>query len=121
MIKIIDTANVSDFTVFAREDEQKNAAIEKTVEDIIADVRQNGDSALYRYSQKFDGCALDSLKVSDDEIDAALAKTDEYFLDTLRMAKENIARFHSAQVRPGRLKRTVNHKNINYIRTYKTQ
>lgn len=99
MIKIIDTANVSDFTVFTREEEQKNAGVEKTVESIIADVRLNGDAALLRYSEKFDGCRLSTLKVSEDEINEALSVTDEYFLDTLRMARANIARFHSAQVR----------------------
>ncbi len=99
MIKIIDTALVRDFTVFAREDEQKNEQVEKTVEEIIADVKKNGDSALIEYSKKFDKCTLSSLLVSEDEIEAAFNKTDEYFLETLKQAKENIAAFHSKQLR----------------------
>ena len=47
--------------------------VEGIVADIIADVRKNGDEALYRYCEKFDGAKLDSLEVSQAEIDEALA------------------------------------------------
>ena len=65
MIKIIDTASVTDFTVFTREDEKKNEEIEKIVEGIIENVKTNGDKALYEYCEKFDKCKLDSLLVSE--------------------------------------------------------
>ncbi len=99
MIKIIDTADKKDFTVFAREEEKKNEDIEKTVEDIIDNVKKNGDKALFEYCEKFDKCKLDSLLVSDEEIEQAFDTTDDYFIETLRMAKENIAEFHKHQVR----------------------
>lgn len=99
MIRIIDAVKTSDFSVFTREDEAVNAEIEKTVEDIIADVKKNGDEALYKYCEKFDKCQLSDLKVSDEEIEKAICETDDYFLDTLKQARDNIAEFHSAQVR----------------------
>lgn len=99
MIKIIDTAKVSDFTVFTREDEKKNEEIEKIVEDIISNVRANGDKALLEYCEKFDKCHLETLLVSDEEIEEAFNETDDYFLETLRQAKENIVEFHKRQVR----------------------
>lgn len=99
MIKIIDTSKVTDFTVFAREDKKKNEEIEKTVEEIIANVRANGDKALYEYCEKFDRCSLSSLAVSEDEIQEAFDATDDYFIETLKEAKENIAEFHKRQVR----------------------
>ena len=52
MIQIIDTATVSDFTIFTREDEAKNEEIEKIVEGILENVKKNGDSALYEYCEK---------------------------------------------------------------------
>lgn len=99
MIQIIDTATVSDFTIFTREDEAKNEEIEKIVEGILENVKKNGDSALYEYCEKFDKCKLSSLQVSEEEIDEAFRETDDYFIETLRQAKENIAAFHSRQVR----------------------
>lgn len=99
MIQIIDTAAVSDFTIFTREDEAKNEEIEKIVEGILENVKKNGDSALYEYCEKFDKCKLSSLQVSEKEIEEAFRETDDYFIETLRQAKENIAAFHSRQVR----------------------
>ncbi len=99
MIKIIDTANVKDFTVFTREDEKKNEEIEKTVESIIENVKTNGDKALFEYCEKFDKCKLTSLLVSEEEIEEAFSQTDDYFIETLKQAKDNIAEFHSKQVR----------------------
>ena len=99
MIKIIDTKTVSDFTVFTREDEKKNEQIEKIVEEIIENVKTNGDKALFEYCEKFDKCKLDTLLVSEEEIEEAFSQTDEYFIETLRQARDNIADFHSKQVR----------------------
>lgn len=99
MIKIIDTASVKDFTVFSREEEKKNEEIEKIVEDIIENVKKNGDEALFEYCEKFDKCTLDTLLVSEEEIEEAFAQTDDYFIETLRQAKDNITEFHKRQVR----------------------
>lgn len=99
MIKIIDTAQVKDFTVFAREDEKRNEEIEKIVEEIIDNVKKNGDKALFEYCEKFDKCNLDSLLVSEEEIEDAFNQTDDYFIETLKQARDNIAEFHSKQVR----------------------
>ncbi|MCD7774550.1 MAG: histidinol dehydrogenase [Clostridiales bacterium] len=99
MIKIIDTSEVKDFTVFARRDEKKNEEIEKIVEDIIENVKENGDKALFEYCEKFDKCRLQSLLVSEEEIDEAFNSTDDYFIETLKQAKENIAAFHEKQLR----------------------
>lgn len=99
MIKIIDTSEVRDFTVFTREDKKKNEEIEKIVEDIINNVKTNGDKALFEYCKKFDKCDIDSLLVSEEEIEEAFNQTDDYFIETLKQAKENIAEFHSKQIR----------------------
>ena len=60
--------------------------VEDVVDAIIADVRARGDAALKDYAKKFDGAELDSLEVTQEEIDAAFAGMDEYFLETLRQA-----------------------------------
>ena len=49
----------------------------KIVQDIIENVRQNGDAALYQYTEKFDGVKLNGLVVSKEEVEAAVASLSE--------------------------------------------
>ena len=72
--------------------------VEAAVDAILADVRTNGDAALRKYAAQFDGAALETLAVTPEEIDAAVAATDPEFLETLRLAAENIRAFHARQV-----------------------
>ncbi len=71
--------------------------IEQKVTDIINDVRENGDSALIKYSKLFDGVDLDQLKVSLDEIEEARNYVDEKFRKAVLLAKQNIEKFHTHQ------------------------
>ena len=79
------------------------SAIEETAKKIVAEVRDEGDEALLRYTARFDGYEGDAagLKVTDDEIDAAVKNVDPYFLETLLEAKKNIAVYHTKQLRAG--------------------
>ena len=97
MIRIYKRGEVSDSEIFARENEGMD--VSAIVSDIIANVRANGDAALREYSEKFDRAKLDSLEVSDAEIEEAFAKTDPKLLDVMRRAAENITAFHEHQKR----------------------
>ena len=97
MIRILKYGEVANEDIFARAVPSVN--VEAIVTDIIQDVRQNGDEALYRYCEKFDGAKLESLQVSQEEIDEALSLVDADFLRILREAAENIRHFHEKQVR----------------------
>ena len=97
MIKILKFSEVSPEQIFARREDAPN--VEQIVADIIADVRKNGDKALYAYCEKFDHAKLDSLLVTQQEIDQAVKSVEPRFLEILRQAAENIRRFHSQQVR----------------------
>ena len=99
MIKIFKYGEVDNGSIFDRT--TKAASTEKTVSEIIADVRKRGDTALYEYSEKFDNAKLTSLEVSDEEFDEAQRSVDAKFLKILRDAAENIKRFHGEQVRNG--------------------
>ena len=50
-----------------------------TVAGIIADIRDNGDSALRSYSQKFDDLGDAPFEVTSEEIDAAVERLDRHF------------------------------------------
>ncbi len=75
------------------------AGIEQTVSEIIADVRQRGDQALFDYTARFDrlNLTVETLQVSRAEIDQALIEVDPDALAALRLAAERIAAFHRKQ------------------------
>ena len=68
------------------------------VSDILADVKENKDEAIKRYTAKFDGAELDDLKVSDEEIKEAYDSLDDNLIDALKSASKNIEKFHKAQI-----------------------
>ena len=97
MIKILQFDQLKPEQILNR-DLRAEKNVEDVVDAIIADVRARGDQALKDYALKFDGAQLDSLRVSQEEIDEAVASTDPYFLETLRMAAANIEEFHRQQL-----------------------
>lgn len=99
MIKIMEYGKVSTDEIFART--LPTASVEGIVSEIIANVRKNGDRALFEYCERFDNAKLDTLLVSKAETDAALAKVEPEFLDILERAAKNIRKFHEKQVRSG--------------------
>ena len=74
---------------------------ENTVNEIINDIRNNGDKALFEYTAKFDKCSLDatSIKITDDEIKEAYAALDPEFIEVMKKSAENIRVFHEKQKR----------------------
>ena len=97
MIKIMKFCQVKPETVFARVENTVN--VEAVVSEIIANVRKNGDRALYEYCEKFDHAKLSSLQVTEEEIRQAVAAVEPRFLEILRKAAANIRKFHQQQVR----------------------
>ncbi|MDE7390776.1 MAG: histidinol dehydrogenase [Lachnospiraceae bacterium] len=97
MIKIFNTENISISEILKRE--QKSTGVEDVVAQVIANVRSNGDAALKEYTKKFDKAELDSIEVTQAEIDEAFAKVDKKFIEVIEKAKENIYNFHKHQVR----------------------
>jgi histidinol dehydrogenase len=83
---------------FVRALEQRGAAdlarVEKTVAPIVADVRKNGEKALRRYAEKFDGLkAKQPLRVSEAELDQAWNTAPEVFRQALKIAAANIRQY----------------------------
>ena len=74
---------------------------ESTVNDILADVRERGDQALFEYTLKFDRFALneDNIRVTRAEIEEAYGLLDDGLLDIIRRSADNIRAFHKKQLR----------------------
>lgn len=97
MIKIMKYGEVPNSEIFARSVPKIDVA--GTVAEIIKNVRENGDKALFEYCEKFDKAQLSSLAVTKEEIDEALSLVEPEFLEILEKAAKNIRKFHSRQVR----------------------
>lgn len=71
----------------------------KAVVKILQEVKNRGDQALFELTERFDGASLDSLKVTEAEIEAAYQNVDDSLVAAIREAAENIRDFHSRGVR----------------------
>lgn len=76
-----------------------NAEFSGAVAEIIANVRKDGDKALFDYAKKFDKADVnaENLLVTEEEIKAAYASVDDKLIESLRRAKENILSYHAKQ------------------------
>ena len=69
------------------------------VNDIIQNVRTNGDAAIFDYTKRFDGAEIDAsnIRVTEDEIKEAYTLVDPELLDVIRKALVNIREYHEKQ------------------------
>ena len=72
---------------------------EDAVKEIIENVREKGDAALFEYTKKFDGFELnaENILVREEEIEEAYRNTDQRLIDVIRKALVNIRAFHEKQ------------------------
>jgi histidinol dehydrogenase len=89
-----------DFRALLDAKREASADVEAAVRAIVADVAARGDDAIKDYTRKFDRCDLDrtSLKVTADEIAAAVKSCSPAALEALELARARIEAFHRRQV-----------------------
>lgn len=97
MIRIFQFGEVSAAEIFARTEPKTD--VSGIVAEILADVKENGDAALYAYTEKFDKVKLESLLVTKEEIKEAVSLAEPRFMEILQKAAANIRAFHEKQVR----------------------
>ena len=99
MIKILEYNKVSKNEIFSRTTDTVD--VSQIVTDIINNVKENKDKALFYYCEKFDKAKLSSLEVTKEEIEEGYNNVSKDFIDVLKKAAKNITKFHSKQVRNG--------------------
>ena len=82
-----------------KRDPNNYTAYESTVQEIVEDVRNNRDQALFAYTKKFDGADLDSsnIRVTEAEIQEAMSQVDPELLTVMKRAMKNIREYHEKQ------------------------
>lgn len=75
--------------------------VSASVREIINNVKEKGDEALFEYTEKFDGADLKALRVSEGEMKEALEKVSPKFMEVLNKSAANIRKFHEKQLRQG--------------------
>jgi len=81
---------------FATRRNRVSKEVETTVAEILDNVRQNGDNAIYEYSKKFDKVDLHKfeIQIPHAELEQAHKKLDSDLLKVLRESRNNIKKFH---------------------------
>lgn len=97
MIKIMKYGEVDKNEIFARGTAETD--VSGIVSEIIENVKQKGDKALFEYCEKFDKAKLLALEVTAEETEEAFAAVEPEFIEILKEAAENIRAFHEKQVR----------------------
>ncbi len=82
---------------------QTSPEIEAAVRDIIEAVRTGGDQAVKEFSKRFDGWTPETLELSKEALEQAVAQCDPAFIDSLKKAAANIREFHQRQKQQSRI------------------
>jgi len=99
-MKILSVRNAADrkeLEFLLNRDERFFDEIDSVVNQILQDVIQKGDQAVFDWTARLDGVTLDAFKVSETEMEEAVSQTDKGFMEILKEAKENIWNFHQKQ------------------------
>ncbi len=96
MIKL-DNPEKSSWKEILKRPTQTYDQIEGTVLEVFKAIQTEGDSAVARYTEKFDGIALQNPIVSENEINEAVDLLDSDLKESIQLAKSNIETFHKAQ------------------------
>ncbi|MEM7268635.1 MAG: histidinol dehydrogenase [Pseudomonadota bacterium] len=76
---------------------EDDAKVRSVVEATLADIEARGDAAVRELSEKFDGWSPEAFRLTDSEIEAAMAKVSARDMEDIRYAQRQIRRFAEAQ------------------------
>jgi histidinol dehydrogenase len=91
--------NPIDYTALTSRPLPNKTAVKNIVQDILKNVKENGDTALWHYAKSIDQLDAESLLVSTSEINAASSQVSNNLKNAIQQAKANITTFHEAQIK----------------------
>ena len=102
-MKIYNSSQIDEVKKRLNRKSEADESVTQSARNIVADVRRRGDAALFEYTKKFDGFDLNenNIRVTDEEIAAAIELVPQGLLSVLKKSAANIAAFHEKQKREG--------------------
>ncbi len=97
-MQVVRYPNKNAWKALAKRPIAKQKDINKRVKPIIKTVKKGGDKALVALTKKFDGVKLKKLHVTKTEIEEASAKISKELKESIRIAADNIRKFHESQI-----------------------
>ncbi len=97
-MQLISYPSAQDFPALASRPVINSADIRQRVEPILAQVRQEGDIALSRFTHQFDKVLLTHLQVTEEEFQESFLLLTNALKEAIQVAYNNITLFHSKQV-----------------------
>jgi histidinol dehydrogenase len=96
-MKLYKNPNKTTWSELLKRPTQTVNDIEAIVTQVFEDVQKNGDTAIAKYTSKFDGVDLSSTLVTKQEIENASKFVAQELKKAIQLAKSNIEHFHTAQ------------------------
>ncbi len=92
-----DLKSQKEFILFVNQRGTDFSNIEKSVQEILASIRQKGDTALLGFTKKFDQATLnqDQLEVTQEELKEALEGASEELKAAIELAKKNVSQYYN--------------------------
>ena len=87
-MKVIKNPLKTNWSEFTKRPEIERNQLNQIVSDIMSNVKENGDQAIYEYTAQFDKAKLSSLLVTDKEMDSAKSIVPKELKDALKSLKE---------------------------------
>jgi len=97
MIKTIKYPERSTWIELLKRPSLDSASLEETVNSVLIEVRKNGDKALRAFTNQFDKVDIEKTEVTASEFIQAENNISEDLKDAIKLAKNNIEKFHFAQ------------------------
>ena len=97
-MKIFEYPNKSELNIILKRPLADSEKLVKSVKNIITLVQNKGDKALFDLTKQFDQTSLNKLRISNSEINESVKLLDPELKDAIKIAAQNIAKFHKAQI-----------------------
>ncbi len=96
-MKVIKNPLKTNWSELTKRPEIERNQLNQIVSDIMSNVKENGDQAIFEYTDQFDKAKLSSLLVTDQEMESAKSIVSKELKDAIAVAKRNIEIFHNSQ------------------------
>jgi len=96
-MKVIKNPLKTNWSELTKRPEIERNQLNQIVSDIMSNVKENGDQAIFEYTAQFDKAKLSSLFVTDQEMESAKSIVSKELKDAIAVAKRNIEIFHKSQ------------------------